>query len=106
MPNSLEQKSVAGRNTTKGPQACHGKCSLGPLHVTVSIWNVLNNELTHDSLAGKIAEKRTAEEIQLIEVVKFLRNASGSYRQTDTLLDKKQLKYVKPFLHLLNLSKD
>ncbi len=59
-------------------------------------------ELSHDSLAHKVAEKRSAEEIQLIEVIKFLRNAYNSYRQTDTLLDRKQLKYVEPFLERLS----
>lgn len=63
-------------------------------------------ELSHDSLAYKIAEKRTAEEIQLIEVIKFLRNAYNSYRQTDTLLDRKQLKYVEPFLERLDPTDD
>jgi len=63
-------------------------------------------ELSHDSLAKKIAEKRSSEELRLIEIIKFLRNASQSYRQTETLLDRKQLKYVQPFLHLIDLSAD
>ena len=61
-------------------------------------------ELSHDSLAQKVAEKRTAEEIQLIEVIKFIRNAYLSYRQTATVLDLKQLKFVQPFLPKLDLS--
>jgi hypothetical protein len=63
-------------------------------------------ELSHDSLAIKIAEKRTAEEIQLIEVIKFLKNASNSFRQTDTLLNRKQLKYIQPYLAKIDLSED
>ncbi|MEJ2596009.1 MAG: hypothetical protein P8100_13005, partial [bacterium] len=63
-------------------------------------------ELSHDSLAQMVAEKRTAEEIQLIEVIKFLRNAYNTFRQTDTLLDRKQLKYIQPFLQRLDLSEE
>lgn len=63
-------------------------------------------ELSHDSLAGKIAEKRTSEEIQLIEVIKFLKNASNSFRQTDTLLNRKQLKYIQPYLVKIDLTAD
>jgi hypothetical protein len=63
-------------------------------------------ELSHDSLAIKIAEKRTADEIQLIEVIKFIRNAYLSFRQTNTLLDRKQLKYVKPYIEKLDLTDD
>ena len=63
-------------------------------------------ELSHDSLANKVAEKRTAEEIQIIEVIKFIRNSYNSYRQTDTLLDRKQLKYITPYLEKIDPSED
>ncbi len=53
-----------------------------------------NYELTHDSLAQKIADKRTTEEKAIIEIQKIIHNSYNSYLKTKTLLDKRQLDYI------------
>ena len=39
-------------------------------------------------------------------MIKFIRNAYNSFRQTETLLDRKQLNFIRPYLGQLQLSDD
>jgi len=63
-------------------------------------------ELVHDSLAKKIAEKRTDEDIALLEVRKLIRNQSALNKDAHELLTGKQLNFIEPYLGLLKLTKE
>lgn len=55
-------------------------------------------ELRHDSLAGKIYEKITRQEKELLEVQQFLNHSLHEYEKRGTLLSEEDLKYVQPYL--------
>src|SRR6185436_611547 len=63
-------------------------------------------ELAHDSLALRIAEKRSDEEISLLEVRRLIKNQVSLKQNARELFSKKQLSFVEPHLHKLNLSEE
>ena len=63
-------------------------------------------ELAHDSLALRIAEKRSDEEISLLEVRRLIKNQVSLKQDAKELFSKKQLNFVEPYLHKLNLTEE
>ncbi len=61
-------------------------------------------ELAHDSLALRIAEKRSDEEIALMEVSRLIKNQVSLKQDAKEFFSKKQLNFIEPFLHKLTLS--
>jgi hypothetical protein len=61
-------------------------------------------ELAHDSLALRIAEKRSDEEISLLEVRRLIKNQVSLKQDAKELFSKKQLNFIEPHLNKLNLS--
>jgi hypothetical protein len=61
-------------------------------------------ELTHDSLAVKIAEHLTAKEKALFEVKQIISNAARAYKTTGALMGKEQLLYIRNYESRLNPS--
>lgn len=60
-------------------------------------------ELRHDALAGKIFEKITIRERELIEVRQFLEYGLSEYKKRRFLLNEKDLSYIEPHLPVLDL---
>ena len=63
-------------------------------------------ELRHDSLAGKIFEKITLQERELLDVRNFLLNSFKEYEKRDFLLDDEDLDYIDRHLSKLSLSNE
>lgn len=63
-------------------------------------------ELSHDSLARKVAEKRSTEELVLIEMTQLVRNSYVNFTQTQTLLEQKQIDFIKPYCEKLKLEEN
>jgi Novel STAND NTPase 1/Protein of unknown function (DUF1566) len=61
-------------------------------------------ELAHDTLAGSVAEKRSAERKRLLKVQKLITDRYSAYEETRTLLSKEELKYIAPYRSNLRLS--
>lgn len=61
-------------------------------------------ELRHDALAGKIFEKISASEIELLEARQFIENAYHFWKKHDVLLSEDDLKYIDRFRNKLSLS--
>lgn len=64
----------------------------------------LKFELRHDALAGKIFEKITIRERELIEVRQFLDYGLSEYKKRQFLLTEKDLAYIEPHLPVLDLT--
>jgi hypothetical protein len=60
-------------------------------------------ELRHDSLAGKIFEKITVQERELLDVRQFLSHSYNEYQKRGTLLKDEDLSYIAPHERQLNL---
>lgn len=63
-------------------------------------------EIAHDSLAAKIAEKRTDEEIALLEVKRLIKSQAILKEDARELFTQKQLNFITPFLDKLPLEKE
>lgn len=63
-------------------------------------------EVAHDSLAQRIAEKRSDEEIALLEVSRLIRSQTVLKRAAREYFSEKQLNFISPFLGQLSLTED
>ncbi|MFH0841180.1 MAG: WD40 repeat domain-containing protein [Bacteroidota bacterium] len=63
-------------------------------------------ELRHDALAGKIYEKFTALEKDIIEVKQFIENSFSDFQKRGKLIATDDLEYIAPYESRLYLSKD
>jgi len=63
-------------------------------------------ELRHDAIAGRIYERMTASEKEMIEVRSFLDNSLRIYKQRNILLTNNDLKYIEQFETKLILSNE
>jgi WD40 repeat protein len=63
-------------------------------------------ELSHDSLAEKIANKRTPEELRIIECEKLVRIQFSNALRTNDFLSRKQIEYIEPVFNKLKLSEE
>jgi hypothetical protein len=63
-------------------------------------------ELAHDALAKRIAEKRSDEEIALLEIKRLIKSQTSLKADARELFSEKQLNFIEPFLKKLNLSED
>jgi hypothetical protein len=61
-------------------------------------------ELAHDSLAQRIAEKRSDEEIALLEIKRLIKAHSSLKANARELFSEKQLNFIEPFLGKLQLT--
>lgn len=63
-------------------------------------------EIAHDSLALHIAERRSDEEITLLEVKHLIKNQSSLKHQARELFSEKQLLFMTPFLSQIQLDEN
>jgi predicted chitinase len=61
-------------------------------------------ELSHDSLAGRIADKRSIERKNLLKVQKLVKDRFSVFEQTRTYLNREELAYSQPYRTHLDLS--
>lgn len=61
-------------------------------------------ELSHDTLAGRIADKRSLERKNLLKVQKLINDRFAAFEQTHTLLNRVEINYLEPYLDKLKLS--
>jgi len=61
-------------------------------------------ELAHDSLAKRIAEKRSDQEIALLEVRRLIKSQSSLKEEARELFSEKQILFIEPYLEQLILS--
>ena len=62
-------------------------------------------EIAHDSLALRIAEKRSTEEKALLEIVRIIRSQTSLKADARELFTERQLNYVEPYLEKLREQK-
>src|SRR5688572_222714 len=78
--------------------------------VTSRILNYSENsnlyELAHDSLALRIAEKRTDEDIALLEVRRLIKNQVSIKAEARETFSEKQINFIEPFLGKLKLDQE
>jgi WD40 repeat protein len=60
-------------------------------------------ELAHDTLAGRIADRRSVERKNLLKVQKLIDDRYAAFDQTHTLLNRVELNYTEPYLGKLKL---
>lgn len=63
-------------------------------------------EISHDSLAKPIAEKRSVEETALLEIKRLIKSQVGIKEEAREFFTEKQLLYIEPFLGKIKLSKE
>jgi len=63
-------------------------------------------ELAHDSLAGKIAGKRTDEEIALLEIKRLIKGQVSMKADARELFTEKQMNFIEPYLDKLSLTNE
>ena len=61
-------------------------------------------EIAHDSLAKRIAEKRSDEEIALLEIKRLIKSQTALKANARELFSEKQLNFIEPFLEKMKLS--
>ena len=61
-------------------------------------------ELSHDALAGHIAQQRSPERLWLQEIVQLIKTRYAAYQQTGDLLTANELKRITPFRDRLSLT--
>jgi hypothetical protein len=61
-------------------------------------------EIAHDSLAKRIAEKRSDEEIALLEIKRLIKSQAALKTDARELFSEKQLNFIEPFLAKINLA--
>lgn len=59
-------------------------------------------ELAHDSLAGRIADKRSGERKSLLRIQKLVKDGYSGYQQTQTYLSRQELSFLNPYLAKLD----
>jgi Leucine-rich repeat (LRR) protein len=62
-------------------------------------------EIAHDALAAKIADKRSDEEIALLEVKRLIKSQTAIYQTTQEFYTEKQLNFIESYLVHLDLDK-
>ena len=62
-------------------------------------------EVAHDALAAKIAEKRTDEEIALLEVRRLIKSQMVINKSEQVLFTEKQLRFIAPYFGKMELGK-
>ncbi|MEO8109347.1 MAG: AAA family ATPase [Ginsengibacter sp.] len=63
-----------------------------------------NYEIAHDSLAKRIAEKRSDEEIALLEIKRLIKSQTAMKESARELFSEKQLNFIEPYLAKINLA--
>lgn len=63
-------------------------------------------ELAHDTLAGRIADKRSVERKNLLKIQKLIKDRHFAFEQTRTFLNKEELGFIAPHLTKLNLNEE
>jgi len=63
-------------------------------------------EIAHDSLAKRIAEKRSDEEIALLEIKRLIKSQTLLKADARELFSEKQLNFIEPFLEKLKLTEE
>lgn len=63
-------------------------------------------EISHDSLAKPIAEKRSVEETTLLEIKRLVKSQIGVKEEARAYFTEKQLTYIEPFLSKVALSEE
>jgi hypothetical protein len=63
-------------------------------------------EIAHDSLAKRIAEKRSDEEIALLEIKRLVKSQTSLKASARELFSEKQLNFIEPFLEKLQLTEE
>jgi hypothetical protein len=63
-------------------------------------------EIAHDSLAKRIAEKRSDEEIALLEIKRLIKSQTGLKANARELFSEKQLNFIEPFLNKIKLTEE
>lgn len=63
-------------------------------------------EIAHDSLAKRIAEKRSDEEIALLEIKRLIKNQTSLKADARELFSEKQLNFIDPFLDKIQLTEE
>jgi tetratricopeptide (TPR) repeat protein len=63
-------------------------------------------EISHDSLAKRIAEKRSDEEIAILEIKRLVKSQTSLKADTRELFSEKQLNFIEPFLEKLKLNEE
>jgi hypothetical protein len=61
-------------------------------------------EIAHDSLAVRIADKRSDEEIALLEVHRLIKSQTSTKEEARELFTEKQLAFISPFIEKLHLT--
>jgi hypothetical protein len=61
-------------------------------------------EIAHDSLAKRIAEKRSDEEIALLEIKRLVKSQASLKANARELFSEKQLNFIEPFLEKIKLT--
>ncbi|MEO8962634.1 MAG: hypothetical protein ABI325_12175, partial [Ginsengibacter sp.] len=61
-------------------------------------------EIAHDSLAKRIAEKRSDEEIALLEIKRLIKSQTALKANARELFTERQLNFIDPFLAKINLA--
>jgi hypothetical protein len=105
-PISTEVISDKVKNTVENSQA-DLTAALIELLVKSKIIRYLETnetyEIAHDSLAAKIADKRTDEEIALLEVKRLIKSQAALKADAQELFTEKQLNFIEPYLTKLTL---
>jgi len=63
-------------------------------------------EIAHDSLAKRIAEKRSDEEIALLEIKRLVKGQTALKADARELFSEKQLNFIEPFLGKIKLTEE
>lgn len=63
-------------------------------------------EISHDSLAKPIAEKRSVEETTQLEIKRLIKSQIGVKQEARAYFTEKQLSYIEPFLSKVKLSEE
>ncbi len=61
-------------------------------------------ELAHDSLAGRVAERRSVESRNLLKVRKVIRDRMAAFAETRTWLNRDELAFIHPYRDQLGLT--
>ena len=63
-------------------------------------------EIAHDSLAKRISEKRSDEEIALLEIRRLIKSQTSLNADARELFSEKQLNFIEPFLEKIKLTRE
>jgi hypothetical protein len=63
-------------------------------------------EIAHDSLAKRISEKRSDEEIALLEIRRLIKSQTSLKADARELFSEKQLNFIEPFLEKIKLTRE